>query len=128
MSNDNVKHLITRKSVGMDQLEQFDSAGVPGPFTTPEMAFAKVKELVKFIKQRRWEEEFPEPARYRAALEPIMKVTGELDEGAAVEKILSRLERRTEALRRSLNWLASYPGGNAEGAYNQAREALSDDS
>ena len=28
------------------------------------------------------------------------------------------------ALQRSLNWLASYPGGNAEKTYNQAREAI----
>lgn len=29
-----------------------------------------------------------------------------------------------EALQRSLNWLASYPGGNAEGCYDQARAAI----
>jgi hypothetical protein len=28
------------------------------------------------------------------------------------------------ALKRSLNWLSSYPGGNATGAYDEARAAI----
>lgn len=43
---------------------------------------------------------------------------------------LKRMERDVEtaladALKRTLSWLTSYPGGGALGAYDQARNALS---
>ena len=38
--------------------------------------------------------------------------------------LLERQERMEGALRRSLNWLSSYPGGNAMGAYDEVRAAL----
>jgi hypothetical protein len=39
-------------------------------------------------------------------------------------KLIAAAPEMAEALQRALNWLASYPGGNAEGAYNEVRAAL----
>ena len=47
---------------------------------------------------------------------------------SAVASALNRRQERDDALvaalRRSLNWLSSYPGGCALGAYDEARAAL----
>lgn len=48
-NDDNVTVLINRKTVGIDQLEEFDAAGIPGPGVTAEMAFAKVRQLSERI-------------------------------------------------------------------------------
>lgn len=39
-------------------------------------------------------------------------------------KAIAAVPDLIEALQRSLNWLSSYPGGNAVGCYDQARAAL----
>lgn len=41
-----------------------------------------------------------------------------------IEQLEADRDRLFEAGNRSLSWLASYPGGNAENIYNQMREAL----
>ena len=45
MSDDKVEHIITRKTLGLDQLEGFDSQGNPGPLATQKTAFAEVRRL-----------------------------------------------------------------------------------
>lgn len=51
------------------------------------------------------------------------------DRGVANAEFICRAvnshEALVSALRRSLDWLASYPGGNAAAAYEEARKALS---
>lgn len=39
-------------------------------------------------------------------------------------RLISAAPDLLEALQRSLNWLSSYPGGNANGVYEQARAAV----
>lgn len=48
-----------------------------------------------------------------------------LDDAAFIVRAVNAHEALVEALDRTLNWLTSYPGGGALGAYEQAREALS---
>lgn len=45
MNDDNVRSIMTDKTVGMDQLRAFDSRGVPGPGVTLEDALSEVRRL-----------------------------------------------------------------------------------
>lgn len=39
-------------------------------------------------------------------------------------RLIAAAPEMLAALERTLNWLSSYPGGNAEGTYQQARAAI----
>lgn len=45
MNDDNVTHIINDKTVGLDQLEGFDSIGQAGPAVTLEIALKEVVRL-----------------------------------------------------------------------------------
>lgn len=47
-----------------------------------------------------------------------------IEQNRANGKAIAAVPDLIEALQRSLNWLSSYPGGNAVGCYDQARAAL----
>lgn len=53
-------------------------------------------------------------------------IGGRIDanEASSNARLIAAAPDLLEALQRSLNWLASYPGGNAEGCYDQARAAI----
>ena len=51
--NDNITHMLTRKTLSLDQLEQFDSNGTPGPGVTPEIALREVKRLSLLVKEQK---------------------------------------------------------------------------
>ena len=51
-------------------------------------------------------------------------LAGSMIEQEANGRLIAAAPDLLEALQRSLNWLASYPGGNANGVYEQARAAI----
>ena len=53
MSDDSITSIITNKTVGMDQLEGFDSIGQAGPSVTFEIACIEVKRLTAECKELR---------------------------------------------------------------------------
>ena len=54
---------------------------------------------------------------------PMMSDRAAANAALIVHRV-NHYEQMEAALRRSLDWLASYPGGGAQGAYDQARDAL----